>query len=172
MSDNTSAANEALASLGLTAAAATEEVAPVAEVVEAGNTEAVAEAPAEATEEKSAGFTAGDVEDLSFDDVPAMERGFSSTRTKYGLEDIAAPGTDGKKYHGKLVRFEGGEQIKFKRSVQSAATGQNSKAKDAGAPNYYVTRTAEKDGVFQGMYVIRTDVRTAVEAPAEAEAAE
>lgn len=169
MSNTTSAANEALASLGLSAdasgAVTAKETAPVAE---AAPVDAAAPAAADTNEVV---FQAGGTEDLSFDEIPALERGFSNTKTKYGFEDIAAPGTDGKRYHGKLVKFEGGDQAKFKRSVQSGATGQNSKSKDAGAPNYYITRTAEKEGQFVGMYIIRTDERPvqAEEAPAAAE---
>ncbi|QXP44087.1 hypothetical protein [Stappia phage SI01] len=160
-------ASAALASLGLgvtdaapqdapetvSAPEATEVAAPVETAAEA--------APQAVSEPATEAFLAGDIEDVTFDDIPAMERGFSSTNTQYGFETIAAPGTDNKPYHAKLVKFEGGDKTKFKRSVQSAATGQNSKAKTAEMPNYYITRTAEKAGVFVGMYIIRTDQRPA-----------
>ena len=179
------AAANALATLGLSAPATdangaplvTEtvvvetrvDVAPVTETVADGAAAPVADASTEADE---ASFTAGTTVDLGFDEVPATERGFSSTKTKYGFEDIAAPGENGNKYNGKLVPFEGGDEDKFKRSVQSGATGQNSKAKDAGAPHYYVTRAAEKEGKFIGLYIIRTDERPVKKEEAAPAAAE
>jgi hypothetical protein len=125
-------------------------------------------APAASTSEEPA-FKAGEVEELSFDELPTLKRAFAGGgRTIYGIEDIAAPGTDGKKYHAKLVKFEGGDEKAFKRSVQSSATGQNTKAKAADAPNYYVTRSHEVEGKFAGIYVIRTDDRPADEAVSDA----
>ncbi|QIG67191.1 hypothetical protein [Rhizobium phage RHEph15] len=124
--------------------------------------ETTAPAPAAANDEPA--FKAGDVEEVSFDELPILKRAFAGGgRTIYGIEDIAAPGTDGKKYHAKLVKFEGGDETAFKRSVQSSATGQNSKAKAADAPNYYITRSHEVGGKFVGIYVIRTDERPADE---------
>lgn len=157
MTDNTSAAADALAALGMTADAATTAApeAPVeAPAAEATTVEGEA-APA------ASAFEVGEISDLSFDDVPVAERAFSARKSQYGFEDIGAPGTDGKNFHGKLVPFTGGDKDKFKRSVQSAATGQNRNAKNADVPNYYVTRTAEKAGSFVGMYIIRTDDRPA-----------
>lgn len=164
MTDNTSAdAAAALTALGIDAdVAATATTAPEAPVetteapaAEAPTVEGEAQAPAEAA------FAIGEISDLSFDEVPVAERTFSARKSQYGFEDVAAPGTDGKKFHGKIVPFTGGDKDKFKRSVQSAATGQNRSAKNAGAPNYYVTRTAENEGSFVGMYIIRTDERPA-----------
>lgn len=173
-------ANEALASLGLatepaaeaittettspaetaTEAPTAQEEAPDAVAPEATETAPVAEAPANT--DTSSSFEAGDVNDISFDELPALKRTFTGGgSTVYGIEDIAAPGTDGKKFHAKLIAYKGGDMKAFKRSVQSSATGQNTKAKEAGAPNYYVTRAAETDGQFKGVYVIRTDERPA-----------
>lgn len=163
-------ADEALASLGLatetTSPAETVTEAPVeAPVVEETVTpETQPEAPVTQPEAETAAsgssFEAGDVNDISFDEIPALKRTFTGGgSTVYGIEDIAAPGTEGKKFHAKLIAYKGGDIKAFKRSVQSSATGQNTKAKEAGAPNYYITRAAEQDGQFQGMYVIRTDER-------------
>lgn len=142
MTDNTSAAAEALAALGMTAEAAT--TAP-SDASKDNTPEAPVEEP-EAPEgphpdtpqtvegeaaPAAAAFEVGEISDLSFDEVPAAERAFSARKSQYGFEDIAAPGTDGKKFHGKLVPFTGGDAAKFKRSVQSAATGQNRNAKAA-----------------------------------------
>lgn len=160
-------ANNALAALGLDVnTASTEtvtatEVGSVEEVV--GTTETTAPV-VETTDEDS--FTVGAEELVSFDAIPALERGFSSTKSKYGAEDIAAPGENGNKYNGKLIKYAGGDADKFKRSVQSSVTGQNAKAKDAGAPNYYVSRTHEVAGEFIGVYIIRTDERPAPKAEA------
>lgn len=168
-------ATNALAALGISTDA---QVATVETVVvtpaEVGTVEAAAPAaePAPATEPATdtapaaaaaePAFSAGSVLDLSFDDIPETKRAFAGGgKTIYGIEDIAAPGTDGKKYHAKLVPFEGGDVAAFKRSVQSSATGQNTKAKDAGAPNYYITRSHEEAGKFVGVVVIRTDDRPA-----------
>lgn len=111
---------------------------------------------------KAPSFVAGGTADLSFDDIPATKRsGFTSKGgpSIYEIENIAAPGTDGKKYHGKLVEYKEGDVVAFKRSVQSSATSHNKEAKDNGTPNYYITRTAEVEGEFKGVYVIRTDER-------------
>lgn len=126
---------------------------------------ATQEAPAPAATSDEPAFKAGDVDEVSFDELPALKRAFAGGggRTIYGIEDIAAPGTNGKKYHAKLVKFEGGDEKAFKRSVQSSATGQNTKAKAADAPNYYITRSHEVEGKFVGIYVIRTDDRPADE---------
>lgn len=165
-------ANEALASLGLVvtteAATVTEPAQLVAETVSAPEAPVVPaaeeNASVPASGPASTAFEAGEVNDVSFDELPALKRTFTGGgKTVYGIEDIAAPGTDGKKFHAKLVKFTGGDQKAFKRSVQSSATGQNAKAKEAGAPNYYVTRAADKDGQFVGVYVIRTDERPSAE---------
>ena len=168
-------ANNALAALGLDVAAAPVEqvVETVTETVADTTTEQVTETTApvvETTDEDS--FTVGAEELVSFDAIPALERGFSSTKSKYGAEDIAAPGENGNKYNGKLIKYAGGDADKFKRSVQSSVTGQNAKAKDAGAPNYYVSRTHEVGGEFIGVYIIRTDERPAPKAEAAPAVAE
>lgn len=155
------AAQAALAALGMTADVTTE-AAPVetqAEVVAepAETPTEVATAPAETQAEQTA-FVAGAAADVDFDDIPAATRTFTSRTSPYGFDEIAAPGTAGKKYHGKLVPFEGGDDAKFRRSVQSAATGKNK-----GSDKYFVTRKAEKDGKFIGMYIIRTDARPVAE---------
>lgn len=168
---------DALAALGIPASAqvadtaaetTTEQPAEVATTTENNVTEqASAPAANEAAETKAPSFEAGDVSDLSFDEIPAVTRSFTGGgRTQYGIEDIPAPNTDGKKFHGKLVEYKGGDEKAFRRSVQSSATGQNTKAKEAGAPNYYITRTHEVAGKFVGLLVIRTDER-----PSEAEEA-
>lgn len=114
----------------------------------------------ETTGDNAPSFEAGSITDLSFDEIPAQKRPFSGGgKTIYGIEDLPAPGTGGKKYHGKLVEYKGGDVTAFKRSVQSSATGQNAKAKDAGVPNYYITRSHEVEGKFAGVVVIRTDER-------------
>jgi hypothetical protein len=126
-------------------------------------------AAAPVVQEEAAAFKAGEVEEISFDELPTLKRAFAGGgRTIYGIEDIAAPGTGGKKYHAKLVKFEGGDEKAFKRSVQSSATGQNTKSKAADAPNYYVTRSHEVEGKFVGIFVIRTDDRPADEAVSDA----
>ena len=156
------ASQAALAALGMTTDVTTE-AAPVetqAEVVAepVENPTEVAAAPAETPAEQTS-FVAGAVSDVDFDDIPTATRTFTSRTSPYGFDEIAAPGTDGKKYHGKLVPFAGGDEGKFRRSVQSAATGKN-----RGSDKYFITRKAEKDGNFLGMYIIRTDTRPA---PAE-----
>lgn len=178
MTVENNAAAAALASLGLVGAAVTEtvDVAPVEAAVETVaevSVDAVVEAGGEAAPVVAAAghaFASGALSDLSFDAIPELKRNFVSTGvkapSKYLIELIAAPGTEGKKYHGKLIAYESGDITAFKRSVQSAATGQNRIAKDEGQPNYYITRAAEVDGKFAGTYVIRTDER-----PAEAEEA-
>ena len=166
-------ANNALAALGLDVAAAPVEqvVETVTETVADTTTEQVTETTTtDSTDEDS--FTVGAEEVVSFDAIPALERGFSSTKSKYGAEDIAAPGENGNKYNGKLIKYAGGDADKFKRSVQSSVTGQNAKAKDAGAPNYYVSRTHEVGGEFIGVYIIRTDERPAPKAEAAPAVAE
>lgn len=170
----TNAASNALDILGLsTAAAPVEAVAPATETVvdtvvastdEVGVVEATVTTEVAGTEDKAPKFEAGEVTEISFDELPAVKRAFTGgSKSAYGIEDLAAPGTDGKKYHGKLVAFEGGDVTAFKRSVQSSSNGQNAKAKEAGAPNYYVTRQHEVDGKFVGTFVIRTDERPAKE---------
>jgi hypothetical protein len=160
------AANAALAELGLSAATfapegksggagkSKPEAAPVAPV------EPAAETTTEATDEAS--FEIGDSEEFFVSAVPATARAFAATATKYGFENIAAPAVneDGSpKFAAKLIKFVGGDKDKFKRSVQSGATSQNKKAREAGAPNYYETRTHEVGGEFVGMVIYRTDNR-------------
>lgn len=117
----------------------------------------------------------GELKAVTFDSIPALTRGGGgSTGSKYKFEDIAAPvdnGNGGFSYSGTLVELVEGEvEDKLKRSVQSATTQENAKAKKAGRPERYLTRQHVVNGEFAGVYIIRVDGTQEEEAGEEAQA--
>lgn len=118
-----------------------------------------------------------EIADLDFgfaDFVPTQKRGGGERGSKYDFDNLVAP-----------VAKEDGSGFKYatftalpadpanadidalKRSVQSATTQANRAAKEAGRPNYYVTRQAIKDGEVVGVTVYRVDATIAKEAATE-----
>lgn len=144
--------NDPLADLGLdieqTSASAVEQEQPAAENA--------AEAPAARAE-----VNIGELEFGEADFIPTAKRGGPSG-SKYEFDKLDAPVAkeDGSGYRYKtfLARLQPGEDAdKLKRSVQSAVTAANRSAKDSGAPNRYITRTAVQGGEFVGVTVFRVD---------------
>ena len=99
--------------------------------------------------------------------IPAQKRGGASG-SKYEFDKLPAPvakedGT-GFKYATFTANLQPGvDADKLKRSVQSATTAENRAAKEAGLPNYYVTRQKIVAGEFAGITVFRVDATTAKE---------
>lgn len=147
--------NEALAALGLDVEDAATASAPMP----------VAEAAARADREE---VEVGDIEVGEVDFIPTQQRG--ATGSKYKFAELAAPrDVNGKiKYSQFTVRLQPGvDELKLKRSVQSATTQENKKNKDRGDSAYYITRTINEGGKFVGIMVIRTDAPRSDESDAE-----
>lgn len=165
-------AANALASLGLdlgsndttvnTALTAATDGVEITSITTAQADEAQTEAQTAADE---AAFEVGETEDLFIDYVPALERrGGGGGRSRYNFTELVAPSVDaaGKpKIAGKLIKFAEGDDKKFRRSVQSAVTAANKRAKESNEPTYFVTRSVDRDGKFVGIAVYRTDDRPA-----------
>jgi hypothetical protein len=147
---NMSSTNDALAALGLADEAASTAPEQVTETVTTA--EPVAAAEREEVE-------IGSIETDTIDFIPTMKRGGGGTGSKYKFEELAAPvtGEDGKTKYSlhRVFLKEGTDELKLKRSVQSATTQENKKRKDEG--KYYITRTIVEKGEFKGMMIIRTD---------------
>ncbi|AUZ94728.1 hypothetical protein HOR97_gp02 [Agrobacterium phage Atu_ph03] len=113
----------------------------------------------------------GELEAVSFDAIPPQRRGGGASGSKYKFETIAAPVAKdggGYSYSGTLVRLvEGEDADKLKRSVQSATTQANAKAKEDGAVERFITRQHVEKGEFAGVYIIRVDGTQDVEEAAE-----
>lgn len=190
------AAAAALASLGLSAAAPVEAAAVegahthqvpvvsgeavtdtvVVAPAEVGAVEAVVGtvAPVEAASTAPA-FAAGEVVDIALDAIPELTRnllGGGSRPSLYGIETLAAPGTDGKPYHAKLIPFTEGDVVKFRRSVQGSASNLNTKAEEDGSSVYYSVRQHKVEGKYVGQLVIRTDARPTKEEEASEQQSE
>jgi len=145
--------SDPLADLGLDIDDAAEQGA-----VNTANADSEASAPAAKAREE---VVIGELEFGFADFVPSAKRGGPSG-SKYEFDKLAAPVAkedgSGFKYATFTARLQDGvDADKLKRSVQSAVTAANRSAKDSGAPNRYVTRTAVQNGEFVGVTVFRVD---------------
>jgi len=100
----------------------------------------------------------GDIE-LGFAEfIPRAKR--TSGGSKYKFDALVTPQKKGNKtlYANFLVKLlPGADADKLRRSVQSATTQANRQGLNEG--KYFVSRSVNKDGVFFGMQVFRTDDR-------------
>jgi hypothetical protein len=143
--------NDALAALGLDV----EDAAPAAPAAVA-----TTEAPAERAAREE--VEVGEIEVGMLDFIPTSQRGGGGGGSKYKFDELKAPASaKGPFSYFKVSLVEGVDELKLKRSVQSATTQENKKQKDRGSDAYFVTRTINKDGKFDHILVIRTDVRPA-----------
>ena len=162
--------NDALAALGLdmddasvSAPAVVQEPTVTETASEDTVTETAAESHADAREE----VDLGELEVGTIDFLPALTRLGNRGGSKFKFDELAAPevGADGKTKYSFFAANsqEGVDDKKIKRSVQSATTQANKRAKEEGSNKYFVTRTENKDGKFHRILVIRTDARPEVE---------
>lgn len=124
-------------------------------------TEVAAEAASEPAKAAREEVNIGELEFGEADFIPTAKRGGPSG-SKYEFDKLEAPVAkedgSGFRYKTFLARLQPGEDAdKLKRSVQSAVTAANRSAKDSGAPNRYITRTAVQGGEFVGVTVFRVD---------------
>lgn len=149
---STNMSNDALAALGLEITGD----APAAPAADVAPTEAPAERAAREEVE------VGEIEVGTLDFIPTSQRGGGGGGSKYKFDELKAPASaKGPFSYFKVSLVEGVDELKLKRSVQSATTQENKKQKDRGSDAYFVTRTINKDGKFDHILVIRTDVRPA-----------
>lgn len=150
---NKDMSNDALAALGLDVEDATVANTEV-------NTSATTDTDTETTRATREEVDVGEIEIGEIDYIPASKR--SSGGSKYKFDELAAPRVvDGKTKYSffKVTLQPGVDELKLKRSVQSATTQANAIAKKAGSDEYYITRALVKDGKFEAIQVIRTDDR-------------
>lgn len=115
----------------------------------------------------------------TIDLIPENNKGFGAKKSKYNFEDIAAPvanaaNASGFDYGFALVKPEDiasadYDEETFIRSVQSATTAANRKAKEAGTEERFVSRRQDVEGEFVGVLVIRVDGTIATETEDKAE---
>lgn len=171
--ENTMSSNDALAALGLdmddasvSAPAVVQELA-VTETASAAQEDTVAETAATDKADPREEVELGELELGTLDHLPALTRLGNRGGSKFKFDELAAPevGADGKTKYSFFAANaqEGVDSTKIKRSVQSATTQANKRARDEGSNKYFVTRTENKEGKFHRILVIRTDARPEVE---------
>lgn len=101
----------------------------------------------------NADFEFGHIEITTVKEVPASRRGGGAKSSSFPFAKLAAPSKDGIATF--TVPFKGGDEKKFRRSIQSAATQANKFGRANG--KYFETRSVTDDGKFAGITVYRTD---------------
>lgn len=102
-------------------------------------------------------FKVGASEIFTVAELPSSKKAVAAKAPAYDLSDIPAPTEAG--ISAKLIRFEGGDEKKFTRSVRSAVTAANRATREAGQPGpFYTSQNHSVDGAFVGLAVCRTDV--------------
>ena len=158
--------NDALADLGLDELGLGDTVATPDDDAAAAVVDAAVAANEDATEKQQrVAVQIGEIEIGEAEDLAPMQRaGFSTgpRGSKYPFEKLPAPVAreDGSFGYVPFVAHlpEGEDWDRFRRSVQSAATAQNRKAKEAGTVEYYVTRSVtDKEGKNVALKVYRVD---------------
>lgn len=98
-------------------------------------------------------FSIGEIEIETVTELPTASR--TPGVSKYPFAKLEAPGKNGIARF--VVPFKGGDEKKFRRSVQSATTQANRTSASEG--KYFESRSEVKDGKFIGIAVYRTDKR-------------
>ncbi|MCY1708382.1 hypothetical protein [Pannonibacter sp. SL95] len=92
---------------------------------------------------------------------PSARSGGGGGTSKYAFDKLAAPSDKGFSFI-RVKAPEGASKEdteRLRRSVQSATTNRNRAAKERNEPNYYETRTEQKDGSVVAVLILRTDKR-------------
>lgn len=149
MNDINTTAADPLADLGLDIPSdALDAAAPASEPATAETNEA----PVATT------YEIGKIKSARIKELPTTTRA-GGTGGQFPFAELEAPNDEG--YDSREIEFDGGDEGRFRRAVQSATTQANRtfKSEDPKADRYFVSRSNMQGGKLVSMTIIRTDER-------------